>query len=120
MSGHAIECRINAEDPWSFAPSPGTITGYNIPGGPGVRVDACVTQDSVVHPYYDSLVAKLIVHDTDRPLAIRRMQRALREFIVEGLKTNIPFHQRALEKGDFVDGRYDTHFVQRLLGIKAA
>jgi acetyl-CoA carboxylase biotin carboxylase subunit len=119
MHGHAIECRINAEDPWSFAPSPGTITGYNTPGGPGVRIDTCVTQDSVVHPYYDSLVAKLVVHDVDRGHAIRRMRGALREFIVEGLKTNIPFHRRALEQDEFVEGRYDTHFVQRMLGASS-
>jgi acetyl-CoA carboxylase biotin carboxylase subunit len=119
MHGHAIECRINAEDPWSFAPSPGTITGYNTPGGPGVRIDTCVTQDSVVHPYYDSLVAKLVVYDVDRGQAIRRMRGALREFIVEGIKTNIPFHRRALEQDEFVEGRYDTHFVQRMLGASS-
>ncbi|MCC7380241.1 MAG: acetyl-CoA carboxylase biotin carboxylase subunit [Deltaproteobacteria bacterium] len=116
LSGHAIECRINAEDPENFSPSPGTITAYHMPGGPGVRVDSFVTQDSTVLPYYDSLVAKLIVHDSDRTKALQRMRGALRECVVEGIRTNIPFHRRALEHPDFVRGTYDTRIVERILG----
>ena len=115
MRGHAIECRVNAEDPISFAPSPGTITAYHVPGGTGVRVDSHVTQDSAVVPYYDSLLAKLIVHDMDRDHAIRRMRSALREIVVEGIRTNIPFHRRVLHHPDFVAGTYDTTIVPRML-----
>jgi len=113
--GHSIECRINAEDPETFAPSPGTISAFHIPGGLGVRVDTFVTQDSIIHPHYDSLIAKLIVHDHNRQAAINRMKSALSEFVVEGIKTNIPFHRLALENEEFVGGQYDTHIVERIL-----
>ena len=114
--GHSIECRINAEDPETFAPSPGTISAFHVPGGLGIRVDTFVTQDSVIHPHYDSLIAKLIVHDHNRSAAINRMKSALSEFVVEGIKTNIPFHRLALENEEFVEGQYDTHIVERILG----
>jgi acetyl-CoA carboxylase biotin carboxylase subunit len=113
--GHAIECRVNAEDPTTFAPSPGRITALNLPGGFGVRVDTHIYEGYVVPPNYDSLLAKLIVHAEDRDAAIRRMRRALDEFVVEGVKTNLPFHRRLMEHEDFVAGRLDTHFLERFL-----
>jgi acetyl-CoA carboxylase biotin carboxylase subunit len=97
IRGHAIECRINAEHPETFVPSPGKITGLNLPGGIGVRVDTAVYAEGVVPPYYDSLVAKLIVHGKDRMEAISRMERALSMFVVEGIHTSIPLHQRILK-----------------------
>jgi acetyl-CoA carboxylase biotin carboxylase subunit len=112
--GHAIECRINAEDPVSFAPSPGRITALNLPGGIGVRVDTHIYEGYVVPPDYDSLLAKLIVHAEDRDAALRRLRRALDEFVVEGVKTNLPFHRRLVEHPDFVAGRLDTHFLERM------
>ena len=115
MRGHAIECRINAEDPVTFAPSPGKITGYSAPGGYGVRVDSAAYENYVVRPNYDSLLAKLIAWAEDRPTAIRRMQRALSEYVIEGIKTNIAFHRAALVEDAFVAGAYDTRFVERLL-----
>ncbi|MBK8014351.1 MAG: acetyl-CoA carboxylase biotin carboxylase subunit [Deltaproteobacteria bacterium] len=116
LRGHAIECRINAEHPATFAPSPGTITAYHVPGGPGVRVDTHVTQDAVISPYYDSMIAKLIVHDRDRAHSLRRMEGALGEFVVEGIHTNIAFQQRVLASEPFVSGNYDTKIVSHLLG----
>jgi acetyl-CoA carboxylase, biotin carboxylase subunit len=115
MRGHAIECRVNAEDPHTFAPSPGTITAYHMPGGPGVRVDSFVTQHSAVLPYYDSLVAKLVVHDVDRAAALLRMKCAIRECVVEGIRTNLPFHWLALSSEELVSGTYDTGIVERIL-----
>jgi len=114
-NGHSIELRLNAEDPVTFAPSPGRITALHLPGGPGVRVDTHVYQGYVVPPNYDSLIAKLIVHDEDRPAAIARLRRALVECVVEGIKTNLDFHRRVVEHEDFVRGRLDTRFVERLL-----
>jgi acetyl-CoA carboxylase biotin carboxylase subunit len=111
--GHAIECRINAENPDTFAPSPGRITGLNLPGGIGVRVDTHAYTDGVIPPYYDSLVAKLIVHGHDRTEAIQRMRRALSMFIVEGIHTSIPLHQKILADPDFVAGKFDTNFIKR-------
>jgi acetyl-CoA carboxylase biotin carboxylase subunit len=113
--GHAIECRINAENPATFAPSPGRITGLNLPGGVGIRVDTHAYQDGVIPPYYDSLVAKLIAHGHDRNEAIQRMKRALDLFVVEGIHTSIPLHKRILNDPDFVAGRFDTNFIQRWL-----
>jgi acetyl-CoA carboxylase biotin carboxylase subunit len=113
--GHAIECRINAENPQTFAPSPGRITGLNLPGGIGVRVDTAAYSDCVIPPYYDSLLAKLIVHGRDRTEAIERMKRALDMFIVEGIYTSIPLHKRILADADFVAGKFDTNFIQRFL-----
>src|SRR5262249_51532495 len=98
--GHSIECRVNAEDPDSFAPSPGRITALNLPGGFGVRVDTHIYEGYVVPPHYDSLLAKLIVHAEDRDAAIRRMRRALDEFVVEGVKTNLAFHRKLIAHPD--------------------
>ncbi len=117
LRGHAIECRINAEDPVTFAPSPGVISAFHVPGGAGVRVDSHVTTGTTVVPYYDSLLAKLIVHDFDREHAIRRMKTALKEFVVEGIKTNIPFQRKVLEHPDFMSGEYDTTIVQKMLNV---
>ena len=113
--GHSIECRINAEDPDTFAPSPGHITALNFPGGAGVRVDTHITHDATVAPYYDSMLAKVIVHDVDRDKAIQRMRSALRETVFEGIRTNVPFQRRILQHPDFVSGQYDTGIVGRLL-----
>ncbi|MGD0498272.1 MAG: acetyl-CoA carboxylase biotin carboxylase subunit [Bryobacteraceae bacterium] len=115
IRGHAIECRINAENPETFTPSPGRITGFHPPGGMGVRVDSWAYTDCVVPPYYDSLVAKLIAYGADRDEAIRRMQRALGMFIIEGIHTSIPLHQRILADPDFQAGRFDTNFVKRFM-----
>jgi len=114
-SGHAIECRINAENPVTFTPSPGRITALNLPGGIGIRVDTHAFTDGVIPPYYDSLVAKLIAHGRDRTEAIDRMKRALQMFIVEGIHTSIPLHQKILNDSDFVAGNFDTNFVQRFM-----
>ncbi len=111
--GHAIECRVNAEDPSTFAPSPGRITALNLPGGFGVRVDTHIYEGYVVPPNYDSLLAKLIVHAEDRDAAMRRMRRALDEFVVEGVKTNLSFHRKLMDHPDFVAGKLDTHFLER-------
>jgi acetyl-CoA carboxylase, biotin carboxylase subunit len=112
--GHAIECRINAEDPDTFIPSPGRVTTFRVPGGPGIRVDTAIYADAVIPPYYDSLIAKLIAHGKDRAEAIIRMQVALDGFVVEGVKTTIPLHKRILAHPDFVAGKLDTHFLERV------
>jgi acetyl-CoA carboxylase biotin carboxylase subunit len=113
LRGHAIECRINAENPDTFVPSPGRITGFHLPGGIGVRVDTWAYTDCVIPPFYDSLIAKLIVYGNDRREAIQRMQRALSMFIVEGIYTSIPLHQRIMADPDFEAGRFDTNFIKR-------
>jgi acetyl-CoA carboxylase biotin carboxylase subunit len=113
IRGHAIECRINAEHPETFAPSPGQITGLNLPGGAGIRVDTAAYHDGVISPHYDSLVAKLIAHGSDRAQAIARMRRALDMFVVEGIYTSIPLHRKILDHPDFVEGRLDTGFLAR-------
>ncbi len=113
LRGHAIECRINAEHPETFAPSPGRITGLNLPGGIGVRVDTAAYTDGVIPPYYDSLVAKLITYGSNRTEAIARMNRALDMFVVEGIYTSIPLHQRILMHEDFIEGKLDTSFLTR-------
>lgn len=112
IQGHAIECRINAENPDTFAPSPGRITGLNLPGDIGIRVDTSAYTDYVIPPYYDSLVAKLIAHGADRTEAITRMRRALEMFVVEGIYTTIPLHQRILSDPDFIAGKTDTTYLQ--------
>ena len=112
--GHAIEVRVNAEDPVTFAPSPGRITALHIPGGLGVRTDTHIYQGYVVPPNYDSLLAKLIVFAEDRPTAIARLRRALDEFTVEGIKTNLDFHRRLVRTEDFIRGRLDTRFIERM------
>jgi len=113
VTGHAIECRINAEHPETLVPSPGRITGLNLPGGAGIRVDTAAYHDGVISPYYDSLVAKLIAYGATRAEAIARMKRALDMFVVEGIYTSIPLHQRILEHPDFVAGKIDTGFLVR-------
>jgi acetyl-CoA carboxylase biotin carboxylase subunit len=113
VRGHSIECRINAENPDTFVPSPGRITGFHLPGGIGVRVDTWAYTDCVIPPYYDSLVAKLVTYGSDRAEAIRRMQRALGMFIIEGIHTSIPLHQRILADPDFQAGHFDTNFIKR-------
>ena len=117
--GHSIECRINAEDPIKFAPRPGTISALHFPGGFGVRVDSHVYQGYTVSPHYDSMVGKLIVHAPDRPRAIRRMQRALGECVIEGISTNIPLHRWLLKQPAFTSGKYDTHFLEASLDPEA-
>jgi acetyl-CoA carboxylase biotin carboxylase subunit len=113
LRGHAIECRINAEDPDNFQPCAGKITAWHPPSGTGVRVDTAMYAECEVSPYYDSLIAKLVVHARCRDEAIRRMNRALDMFIVEGIKTNIPLHQRIMNDPDFVAGNIDTTFLER-------
>jgi acetyl-CoA carboxylase biotin carboxylase subunit len=117
-SGHAIECRINAESPLTYAPSPGLITAMNLPGGPGVRVDTAAYPGWFVPPHYDSLIAKLIVHHRTREMAIARMKRALEAFIVEGIETSVPLHQRILADPDFVEGRLSTKFMERFVAAR--
>jgi acetyl-CoA carboxylase biotin carboxylase subunit len=111
--GHAIECRINAEDPKTFVPSAGRISVFELPGGPGIRVDTAAHVECVISPYYDSLVAKLIAYGDTRPEAIARMRRALDMFVVEGIKTSITLHRRILADTDFAAGRLDTRFLDR-------
>jgi acetyl-CoA carboxylase, biotin carboxylase subunit len=118
--GHSIECRINAEDPDTFTPSPGRISTFHTPSGTGVRVDTFLYQDSVIPPYYDSLIAKLITRGRDRAEAIARMRRALDMFMIEGVKTTIPLHRRILADPDFQSGKFDTHFLEHLHAESAA
>lgn len=115
LTGHSLECRINAEDPEKFTPSPGTITKYSPPGGFGVRVDSAMETGSTVVPYYDSMIAKLITHGRNRQESMARMKRALSEFTIEGIKTTIPLHRRILEDSDFQKGHVSTTFLERFL-----
>ncbi|HZB89770.1 MAG TPA: acetyl-CoA carboxylase biotin carboxylase subunit [Terracidiphilus sp.] len=119
MRGHAIECRINAEHPKKFTPSAGKITAFNVPGGTGVRVDTAQYAEGVVPPYYDSLIAKLIVHGADRAEAMARMERALSQFVVQGIETSIPLHQAIFQDEDFRAGNFDTKFMERFLAKQA-
>jgi acetyl-CoA carboxylase biotin carboxylase subunit len=112
--GHAIECRITAEDPVTFQPSPGRVAAFHAPGGPGVRVDSALFSGSVVPPYYDSLVAKIIAHAPTRPEAIARMRRALGECAILGIATTLPLHERVLEDPAFHTGDYDIHWLERM------
>ena len=120
IRGHAIECRINAENPETFTPSAGRISNLLLPGGIGVRVDTAAYPGWFVPPYYDSLIAKLISHGRDRTEAIIRMQRALDFFLVEGIHTSIPLHRRIMADSDFSLGNYDTHFIERLIEQQAS
>jgi len=113
--GHAIECRINAEHPDRFTPSAGKITVFNTPGGTGVRVDTAAYAEGTIPPYYDSLIAKLVVRGRDRDEAISRMARALEMFVVEGIYTSIPLHRRIMQDPDFRAGNFDTKFMERFL-----
>ncbi len=113
--GHSIECRINAEDPANnFIPSPGEITSFYQPGGPGTRVDTHIYATYKIPPYYDSLIAKLIVHGKDRKEAIARLARALDEFVIEGIKTTIPFHKYVIRTKEFISGKFDTNFIEKI------
>jgi acetyl-CoA carboxylase biotin carboxylase subunit len=114
-AGCAIECRVNAEDPETFAPSPGTIRAFSVPGGPGVRIDTFAHAECTVPPYYDSLIAKIIVHGRDRHEAIARMRRTLDMTVIEGIKTSVPLHQRILAEPDFQAGRLSTGFMDRFM-----
>ena len=118
--GHALECRVNAEDPVTFTPSPGLITAYSVPGGPGVRVDSFVHSDCTVSPYYDSLIAKIITYGRDRNEAIARMKRTLEMTVIEGIKTSIPLHLKILNDPDFVAARINTSFMERFMPDKTA
>jgi acetyl-CoA carboxylase biotin carboxylase subunit len=115
INGHAIECRINAEHPEKFTPSPGKITAFNVPGGNGVRVDTAMYAEGVVPQYYDSMIAKLICHGKDREEAMDKMQRALSQFVVQGIHTSIPLHQRIFADEEFRSGAFDTKFMERFL-----
>jgi acetyl-CoA carboxylase, biotin carboxylase subunit len=116
LSGHSIECRINAENPVSFMPSPGKVTAYHAPGGLGVRIDSALYPGYTVPSHYDSLVAKLIVHGKTRHDCVMRMKRALDEYVITGIETNIPLHQRLFEEPDFISGDYDIHWLERFVG----
>jgi acetyl-CoA carboxylase biotin carboxylase subunit len=115
MCGHAIECRINAENPKTFVPSPGRVTDYHAPGGLGVRVDSALYQGYEVPPYYDSLISKLIVHGKSRSECLMRLRRALDEYVIDGIETTIPLHQRLAVAPEFVDGDYDIHWLERFV-----
>ena len=119
FSGHSFECRVNAEDPETFVPSAGRIATFQQPGGTGVRVDTAAYADAIIPPFYDSLIAKLIVHGRDRSEAIARMRRALEMFVVEGVKTSIPLHRKIFADEDFAAGRLDTHFIDRFVTASA-
>ncbi|WP_159999760.1 acetyl-CoA carboxylase biotin carboxylase subunit [Roseomonas sp. 18066] len=116
FNGHAIECRITAEDPESFAPSPGRVNTYHAPGGLGVRVDSALYSGYSVPPHYDSLVAKLVVHGKTRAEAIARMRRALSEMVVDGIRTTLPLHQRIMDDAEFQSGEYTIHWLERFVG----
>jgi acetyl-CoA carboxylase, biotin carboxylase subunit len=115
FTGHSIECRVNAEDPETFAPSPGTIHTFSVPGGPGVRIDTFAHTDCTVPPYYDSMIAKIIVHGRDRQEAIARMRRVLEMTVIEGIRTSVPLHLKILNEADFQAGRLNTGFMDRFM-----
>ena len=119
LLGHAIECRINAEDPVRMTPSPGVVTKFCMPGGPGIRVDTAMDTSGVVSPFYDSMIAKLIAYGRDREEAMARMRRALDEFVIEGIQTNIALHRRILDHPDFQKGPVSTRFLDRLLTLQS-
>ena len=113
--GHSIECRVNAEDPETFMPSPGKVINFHAPGGPGVRVDSGCYSGITIPPYYDSMIAKLIVYGENRESCIARLERALEEFVVDGIKTTIPFYQKILKEESFLNGNYDIHWVENYM-----
>jgi acetyl-CoA carboxylase biotin carboxylase subunit len=115
--GHAIECRINAEDPRTFVPSPGRITTWHAPGGPGIRVDSHVYANYFVPPHYDSMIAKVIAYGEDRRVALARMRVALSEMVVDGIKTNIPLHHDILNDAAFMAGGVNIHYLEKKLGL---
>jgi acetyl-CoA carboxylase biotin carboxylase subunit len=115
FNGHAIECRVNAEDPETFTPSPGVIHAFSVPGGPGVRVDTFAHSECTIPPYYDSMIAKIIVHGRDRQEAIARMRRTLEMTVIEGIRTSIPLHLKIINDPDFQAGRLGTSFMERFM-----
>jgi acetyl-CoA carboxylase biotin carboxylase subunit len=116
--GHAIECRINAEDPYTFVPSPGRITQYHVPGGPGIRVDSHVYHNYFVPPHYDSMIGKLIAYGDTREQAIARMRTALSEMVVDGVKTNLPLHRDLMHDAAFLQGGSSIHYLEQMLADK--
>ena len=118
INGHAIECRINAEDPDTFMPSPGKVTAYHQPGGPGIRVESTVYTDYKIPAHYDSMIAKLIAHNHNRPQCIKRINTALREYLISGIKSNIALHQRILQQPDFIKGDYNIHWLEKFMNLK--
>jgi acetyl-CoA carboxylase biotin carboxylase subunit len=118
LKGHAIECRINAEDAFKFTPSPGRITMWHAPGGPGVRVDSHVFTNYFVPPYYDSMIGKLIVYGDTRAQAIARLRTALSEMVVEGISTNIPLHREMMEDEAFIQGGFSIHYLEHKLELR--
>jgi acetyl-CoA carboxylase, biotin carboxylase subunit len=118
FNGHAIECRINAENPDTFLPSPGLVTDYHAPGGLGVRVDSALYSGYRVPPYYDSLIAKLVVHGASRNECLMRLRRALEEFVIGGIDTSIPLHRRLVAAPDFINGAYDIRWLERFVAAQ--
>ena len=118
FQGAAIECRVNAENPETFAPSPGKIGGYHAPGGLGVRVDSALYDGYRVPPHYDSLISKLVVHGTTRNECLMRLRRAIEEYVIGGIDTTLPLHQRIIAQPDFINGAYDIHWLEQLMGMK--
>jgi acetyl-CoA carboxylase biotin carboxylase subunit len=115
INGHAIECRINAEDPETFTPAPGTVTDYHPPGGLGVRMDSALYAGATIPPYYDSLIGKLVVHGATRNECLLRLKRALGECVIGGIKTTIPLHERLIAEPDFINGDYTIHWLEKLM-----
>jgi acetyl-CoA carboxylase biotin carboxylase subunit len=120
FTGHSIECRVNAEDPETFVPSPGVIRVFYVPGGPGVRVETFAHSDCTISPFYDSLIAKIVVHGRDRHEALARMRRTLEMTVIEGIKTTVPLHLRILSDRDFIAGRLSTSFMERFIPRRGA
>ncbi|MGN6495948.1 MAG: acetyl-CoA carboxylase biotin carboxylase subunit, partial [Tsuneonella sp.] len=120
FKGHAIECRINAEDPWTFAPSPGTVTAYHAAGGMHVRVDSGLYSGYRIPPYYDSMIAKLIVYGRTRERCIMRLRRALEEMVVEGVRTSLPLHRELLNQPDVLSGDYSIKWLEEWLKEREA
>jgi acetyl-CoA carboxylase biotin carboxylase subunit len=118
IQGHAIECRVNAENPETFVPCPGRVVDYHPPGGLGVRVDSGLYAGYMMPPYYDSMVAKLIVSGSTRNECLMRLRRSLEEFVIGGIETTIPLHQRIIRQQEFIDGDYDIHWLEKLVGLK--
>lgn len=118
FNGHSIECRVTAEDPETFAPSPGRITDYHAPGGLGVRVDSHLYSGYSIPPYYDSLVSKLVVHGANRNECLMRLRRALEEYVIGGIKTTIPLHEQIISEQAFINGDYDIHWLEKWMGLK--
>jgi acetyl-CoA carboxylase biotin carboxylase subunit len=118
LKGHAVECRINAEDPFKFTPSPGRIESYHPPGGPGIRVDSHIYQGYTVPPHYDSMIGKVIAYGDTREQAIRRMRIALSEMAIQGIKTNIPLHQELMHDARFVEGGTSIHYLEEKLAAR--